>query len=174
VGFSVTKIFPFSQSEFSIGSNGSCSIRYSDPMFLLLRCRACIFEHYLGDVFLTDSTVRSLAERETDRLEAFSDGVFAFAITLLVLDLTVPPVGGSLGLFQSLLNEWPAFFALVTSFMTFLIMWVNHHNMFNYIRRVNREFMFLNGFLLLFVVLTRSPPLSSPSTYCLTMLGSRL
>jgi len=96
----------------------------------------------------------SSEERETDRLEAFSDGVFAFAITLLVLGLKDPTSGNNVSLFQGLLGEWPTFFAFVTSFTTILIMWMNHHNMFNYIRRVDREFMLLNGTLLLFVTLT--------------------
>src|SRR5713101_6212690 len=87
-------------------------------------------------------------------MEAFSDGIFAFAITLLVLNLVVPISGTGTPLVTGLLNEWPSFFALVTSFTTILIMWVNHHNMFNYIRRVDRQLMFLNGFLLLFIVLT--------------------
>ena len=93
-------------------------------------------------------------ERETGRLEGFSDGVFAFAITLLVLNLREPIVVGTGTLLEELFNQWPTFFALVTSFMTILIMWVNHHNMFNYIRRIDTQFMLLNGFLLFFVVLT--------------------
>lgn len=93
-------------------------------------------------------------EKETGRLEAFSDGVFAFAITLLVLNLKDPTAGGTTSLIQGLLDQWPTFFALVTSFMTILIMWVNHHNMFNWIKRIDTRFMFLNGFLLFFVVLT--------------------
>ena len=92
-------------------------------------------------------------ERETDRLEAFSDGVFAFAITLLVLGLYDPTTRGD-SLLGGLLAEWPTFFASATSFMTILIMWMNHHNMFNYIKRVSREFMLLNGLLLLFITLT--------------------
>ncbi len=92
-------------------------------------------------------------ERETERLEAFSDGVFAFAITLLVLNLYDPTTRGS-ALLQGLVDEWPNFFAFVTSFLSVLIMWINHHNMFNYIKRLSREFMLLNGLLLLFVVIT--------------------
>lgn len=92
--------------------------------------------------------------KETGRLEAFSDGVFAFAITLLVLGLRDPTLGNSATLLQGLLGEWPTFFAFTTSFMTVLIMWMNHHNMFNYIRRIDKRFMFLNGLLLLFVTLT--------------------
>lgn len=92
-------------------------------------------------------------ERETERLEAFSDGVFAFAITLLVLNLYDPTTRGS-SLLQGLLNEWPTFFAFASTFIGVLVMWINHHNMFNYIKRLSREFMLLNGLLLLFVVLT--------------------
>ena len=86
-------------------------------------------------------------------MEAFSDGVFAFAITLLVLNLR-DPATSSLSLFNGLKQAWPSFFALVTSFVTILIMWMNHHNMFNYIRRIDRRLMLFNGVLLLFVVLT--------------------
>jgi uncharacterized membrane protein len=99
------------------------------------------------------TNVQSSQERETARLEAFSDGVFAFAITLLVLNLR-DPVSGGTSLFQGLLGEWPTFFAFVTSFSTILIMWMNHHNLFNYISRIDREFMLLNGALLFFVTLT--------------------
>jgi len=93
-------------------------------------------------------------EKETTRLEAFSDGVFAIAITLLVLDLADPTLRGGVSLSQGLIDEWPSFFALVTSFITILIMWMNHHNMFNYIRKTDRRLMLLNGLLLLFVTLT--------------------
>jgi uncharacterized membrane protein len=86
-------------------------------------------------------------------MEAFRDGVFAFAITLLVLNLR-DPAGAGVSLIQGLRDEWPSFFALGTSFVTVLIMWMNHHNMFNYIRRIDRRLMLLNGLLLLFVVLT--------------------
>jgi uncharacterized membrane protein len=91
--------------------------------------------------------------KETGRIEAFSDGIFAFAITLLVLYLKAPdPSEGNLLL--GLAAQWPTFFAFVTSFMTILIMWVGHHEMFTYIVRADRRFMFLNGFLLFFITLT--------------------
>jgi uncharacterized membrane protein len=98
----------------------------------------------------------TLEEVETARMEAFSDGVFAFAITLLALGLKDPVLSasGSIPLVTGLLNEWPAFFAFITSFVTVLIAWVNHHNMFNYIHRIDPRLMFLNGLLLMFVVLT--------------------
>ena len=94
--------------------------------------------------------------RDTGRVEAFSDGVFAFAITLLVLNLKDPALNSVVdgSLLPGLLNQWPALFALITSFATILIMWVNHHNMFTYIRRTDTVLLFLNGLLLFFVVLT--------------------
>jgi uncharacterized membrane protein len=96
-------------------------------------------------------------QKETARTEAFSDGVIAFAITLLVLNLKDPlldPALSQKSLFQGLLIQWPAFFAFVTSFATILIMWVNHHNMFTFIKRVDTTLLFLNGLLLFFIVLT--------------------
>jgi len=71
-----------------------------------------------------------------------------------VLNLKDPGLGGGSNLLQGLLDQWPSFFAFVTSFMSILIMWVGHHEMFNYIMRIDRQFMFLNGFLLLFLPLT--------------------
>lgn len=93
------------------------------------------------------------AEKETQRVEAFSDGVFAIAITLLVLELHVPKqteiaVGG---LGSALLHEWPAYVAFLVSFLSILIMWFNHHKLFNYIRKVDSLLLYLNGFLLLIV-----------------------
>lgn len=95
--------------------------------------------------------------RDTGRVEAFSDGVFAFAITLLVLNLkdpTLDSVVSKPSLLQGLVSQWLALFALVTSFVTILIMWANHHNMFTYIKKTNTVLLFLNGLLLFFVVLT--------------------
>lgn len=97
---------------------------------------------------------KRLQEIDTDRLEAFSDGIFAFAITLLVLGLYDPTTRGMDNLAQGLLSEWPSFFALATSFLTILVMWMNHHNMFLYIEHINKRFMFQNGLLLLFVTIT--------------------
>jgi TMEM175 potassium channel family protein len=91
--------------------------------------------------------------KDTSRTEAFSDGVFAFAITLLVLNLRDPSTSG-VSLSQGLIDEWQSFFALGTTFITVLVMWLNHHNMFSHIGRVDRRLMLRNGMLLLFVVLT--------------------
>jgi len=103
---------------------------------------------------------RAVEEKETGRVEAFSDGVFAIAITLLVLDLKVPraeilPPG--VGLAQYLVGQWPVFLAYLVSFCTILIMWVSHHRLFNQIKRVDDVFMYLNGLLLLFISVVPFP-----------------
>lgn len=87
-----------------------------------------------------------MAEKETGRVEAFSDGVFAIAITLLILEISPPAV-----LAQALLDLWPSYLALLLSFFVILIMWINHHGLFNLVRRVNQGFLYANGFLLLLI-----------------------
>jgi uncharacterized membrane protein len=85
-----------------------------------------------------------------NRLEAFSDGVFAIAITLLVLDLHVPPAGsGRLG--HELLAQWPSYAAYVISFFTIGIIWVNHHAAFTRLRAVDHSILIWNLALLLSV-----------------------
>lgn len=90
-------------------------------------------------------------QKETARVEAFSDGVFAIAITLLVLDLKLPHYDSTKELWKELLRQWPTFVAFLNSFVTILIIWMNHHNLFNNIRRTNSVFMLANGLLLLTV-----------------------
>jgi uncharacterized membrane protein len=85
------------------------------------------------------------------RLEAFSDGVFAIAITLLVLDLKVPQDLPAGGLAAALGRQWPSYFAYLVSFLVIGIIWVNHHALFDRLRRVNRVLLFANLLLLLFV-----------------------
>lgn len=90
----------------------------------------------------------------TNRLEAFSDGVLAVAITLLVLDIHVPDPGfhgHSLG--RNLLNAWPNYAAYVTSFVTIGIIWVNHHAMIGRLRRADHAILVLNLFLLLSIAI---------------------
>jgi uncharacterized membrane protein len=100
------------------------------------------------------------ATRETGRLEAFSDGVFAIAATLLVLDLKVSvqtPGRAQTGLLSALLDQGTMFLAFAMSFAFILIMWVNHHNMFRVIRRTDHIFLLLNGLLLLFITFVPFP-----------------
>jgi uncharacterized membrane protein len=88
---------------------------------------------------------------EKGRLEAFSDGVFAIAITLLVLEIGVPHVEGSAGLGQALLDLWPSYLAYATSFLTIGIMWVNHHSLFRQLRETDHRFLFINLGLLMLI-----------------------
>ncbi len=98
------------------------------------------------------------ATNETTRIEAFSDGVFAIAITLLVLDLKVPrELSEGRTLDQILLAQWPGYLAFITSFLTILIMWVNHHRMFTLIGRSDHRLLFYNGLLLMGVTLVPFP-----------------
>jgi uncharacterized membrane protein len=90
---------------------------------------------------------------ESKRAEAFSDGVFAIAITLLVLDLRLPGAGPEhYTLVHQLLHAWPQYFAYVVSFLTIGIMWMNHHTIFAHITRVDRPLLVINLLLLMAVV----------------------
>jgi uncharacterized membrane protein len=77
------------------------------------------------------------------RTEAFSDGVFAVAATLLVFSLATPIV--SSGLSRALLDEWPSYAAYAISFMTIVVIWVNHHVVVDAMDRIDRPFLFLNA-----------------------------
>ena len=90
------------------------------------------------------------------RLEAFSDGVFAIAITLLVLEIPVPSAD-SAALADELLDQWPVYAAYVVSFAIIGIIWINHHAVFGYVERVDRGLLFLNLNLLLWVALIPWP-----------------
>jgi uncharacterized membrane protein len=90
------------------------------------------------------------------RLEAFSDGVFSIAATLLVLELHVP-APDERGLAVALARQWPAYAVYAVSFMTIGIMWVNHHALFALVRRVDRPLLFLNLLLLLAVAVVPFP-----------------
>jgi uncharacterized membrane protein len=91
----------------------------------------------------------------TSRLEAFSDGVFAIAATLLVLELRVP--ADEPDLTHALLQLWPAYAAYLVSFLTIGIIWVNHHTLLEHCRRVDRRFLYLNLLLLVAVGIVPFP-----------------
>jgi TMEM175 potassium channel family protein len=90
----------------------------------------------------------------TNRLEAFSDGVFAIAITLLVLELNVP-AGDHL--WDQLKDEWPSFAAFFVSFWVIGIIWVNHHGVLDHLARADRGVLYLNLLLLFTVVFIPFP-----------------
>ena len=89
---------------------------------------------------------------DSGRLEAFSDGVFAVAITLLALELALPNPELHESLLHQLGDHWPSFAAYVVSFLTIGIIWVNHHALFRNVADVDRPLLFLNLLLLFFVV----------------------
>ena len=92
---------------------------------------------------------RKSAHNETARIEAFSDGVFAIAITLLILEIKVPPQTGHDVLRSALLDLWPSYLAFVSSFMTIGVMWLNHHRLFTLINKKDDGLIAFNLLLLL-------------------------
>ncbi len=91
----------------------------------------------------------------TSRLEAFSDGVFAIAATLLVLELRVP--ADTTDLSGALVRLWPAYAAYLVSFLTIGIIWVNHHTLLEHCKRLDRRFLYLNLLLLIAVGIVPFP-----------------
>jgi uncharacterized membrane protein len=98
-----------------------------------------------------------LAAVETSRLETFSDGVFAIAITLLVLLFDVPDVSEGQSLGHVLAHQWPSYASYVVSFVTIGIIWVNHHTLFRHIARADRVFLFVNVVFLMTVAFIPYP-----------------
>lgn len=90
---------------------------------------------------------------ETARLETFSDGVFAIAATLLILE--VHRAGGSVA--HGLVHAWPSYAAYAISFLTIGIIWVNHHTVFRQVGRVDRTFLFINVAFLMVVAFSPFP-----------------
>jgi len=90
----------------------------------------------------------------TRRIEALADGIFAIAMTLLVLTLTLPDMTQSkLGLSQLLADQWPKFFNYALSFVLLAIFWIVHHQQFHVIRRTDRIHVWINIGILMFVAL---------------------
>ena len=87
---------------------------------------------------------------ETSRIEAFSDGVFSIAATLLVLELKPP--SPAIPFWQGILAQWPGFLSFLLSFLFIGIMWINHHRLFSHVRRADDVLMAVNLLLLLGVV----------------------
>ena len=90
-------------------------------------------------------------ESTNSRLEAFCDGVFAIAITLLVLEIKIPRIGSTTSVSQFwhlIIHEWPEWFGFTLSFVIILVAWVNHHDFFKLINRSRITFTYANGLLL--------------------------
>jgi uncharacterized membrane protein len=92
----------------------------------------------------------------SSRVDAFSDGVFAIAVTLLILNVQLPkPEAGGLG--RELLRLWPEYATYAASFLTIGIMWLNHHALFSRVERVDRPLVMLNLLLLMVVAFIPFP-----------------
>ena len=93
----------------------------------------------------------------TSRLEAFSDGVLAIAITLLVIEIHPPEVGRGETLAHALWQQWPSYVAYLVSFLTTGVIWLNHHRVFTQVIRVDGPLLMLNLNLLLWTGLIPFP-----------------
>jgi uncharacterized membrane protein len=91
--------------------------------------------------------------RGLERVNGFSDAVFAVAITLLILTVIVPEVSDVGQLRQELVDMWPKFFGFLLSFVIIGAFWMGHHAIFGYLRRYTRGLLWINLFLLMFIVL---------------------
>lgn len=98
-----------------------------------------------------DEATTGVELSETTRLEAFSDGVFAIAITLLILEIKVPSAqavgradANNNALWHALGALWPSYLGYGASFLTLGIMWMNHHAMFQHIRKTDHWFLLVN------------------------------
>jgi uncharacterized membrane protein len=94
---------------------------------------------------------------ETSRIEAFSDGVFSIAATLLVLELKAPAAG--LPFWQGILQQWLGYASFLLSFLFIGIMWINHHRLFSHVHRSDDVLLVTNLLLLLGVVWIPYPTL---------------
>lgn len=98
-------------------------------------------------------------QKETLRIETFSDGVFCIAVTLLSIEIGVDLHGeiSNTGLKQALLAKWPICLAYVISFINVLLAWIGHHGLFKMFRKTDNPIMITNGLLLMLVALVPFP-----------------
>jgi uncharacterized membrane protein len=101
-----------------------------------------------------------MAASDTNRLETFADGVFAIAITLLVIEIRLPEheqIVEMGGLWRALVQLWPSYFGYLVSFVVIGIMWANHHNLMKLVDRVDHGFITLTMLLLLCIAFLPFP-----------------
>jgi len=98
-------------------------------------------------------------EKETLRIETFSDGVFCIAVTLLSIEIGVEVKGGETNkdLLHSLWEKWPICLAYVISFVNVLLAWIGHHGLFKMFRKSDNAVMITNGLLLMLIALVPFP-----------------
>jgi uncharacterized membrane protein len=107
----------------------------------------------------TETQETTKGVKETARIETFSDGVFAIAITLLILNVVEVPRQPAPGeaYIDTLLRHWPAFAAFVVGFISILVCWINHHFIFRHVVNTDGTLVVLNGFILLVVTIVPFP-----------------
>ena len=98
-------------------------------------------------------------QKETLRIETFSDGVFCIAVTLLSIEIGVELHGGvtNKALMQALFVKWPIYLAYVISFINVLLAWIGHHSLFKMLHKSDNSIMVTNGLLLMLVALVPFP-----------------
>lgn len=94
---------------------------------------------------------------DTGRIETFSDGVFAIAITLLIIEIGVPHADGTESLFEKLVDLWPSYLGYAISFLVIGTVWANHHNRFRLISRSDHVLLFVNILFLMCVAFIPFP-----------------
>lgn len=98
-------------------------------------------------------------QKETLRIETFSDGVFCIAVTLLSIEIGVETKDNitNEGLTKSLLAKWPIYVAYIASFVNVLLAWIGHHSLFKLLRKTNNFVVVANGLLLMLIALVPFP-----------------
>jgi uncharacterized membrane protein len=98
-------------------------------------------------------------ENQTSRIEAFSDGIFGVAITLLAIEIGIKEYAGANNenLWEKILERWPEYFSYFNSFATVLLIWMGHNKIFKQLRAANHWIILMNGLVLLVVVLFPYP-----------------
>ncbi len=98
-------------------------------------------------------------KKQTTRLEAFSDGIFGVAITLLAIEIGITEYKGAnnINLWEKIINKWPDYFSYFNSFATVLLIWMGHNKIFKQLCSANHWIILLNGLVLLLVVLFPYP-----------------
>ncbi|MBS1600888.1 MAG: DUF1211 domain-containing protein [Bacteroidetes bacterium] len=105
------------------------------------------------------NSIEKEQQKDTSRIEAFSDGIFCVGITLLALDIGIEMKNNETneGLWHSLIALWPKYLAYIISFTNILLSWIGHHSLFKNFRNTDNFVMISNGLLLLLIALVPFP-----------------
>ena len=108
---------------------------------------------------MATNTTEIQLQKETLRIETFSDGVFCIAVTLLSIEIGVELHGDATNkeLTQALFAKWPIYLAYAISFINVLLAWIGHHSLFKMLHKSDNSIMITNGFLLMLVALVPFP-----------------